>query len=338
MRNHKLPRLALGVALLCGTSLAFAAKPTPQYIVAERLRTHLEFVAHDLMEGRATPSRGLDITARYLVAQCKLMGLQPAGETGTFFHWYEASGRRDKFKSQNVIAKIEGSDPVLKNEYIAVSAHYDHIGLETSGGDRINNGADDDGSGTVALLEIARAFQQGPKPKRSILFIWHSGEERGLLGSKAFTETPTVDLKQIAGLVNIDMIGRSRPAGDVNPKNEKLVPAKSIYVVGSREISTEFGDWVAAANDGYLRLRYDYYYDQPSKPDRIYFRSDHYNYAVKGIPIAFFFNGTHEDYHQVSDEIDKIDFPQMEAITRTIYMTLYSLADKKTRPRVNAKS
>jgi Zn-dependent M28 family amino/carboxypeptidase len=147
-----------------------------------------------------------------------------------------------------------------------------------------------------------------------------------------------VDLKQIAGLVNIDMIGRSRPAGDVNPKNEKLVPAKSIYVVGSREISTEFGDWVAAANDGYLRLRYDYYYDQPSKPDRIYFRSDHYNYALKGIPIAFFFNGTHEDYHQVSDEIDKIDFPQMEAISRTIYMTLYSLADKKTRPRVNAKS
>lgn len=337
MGNYVCRRLAFGVLLLGVSSSLFAAKLNPELITADRLRSHLEFVASDLMEGRNTPSRGLDITARYLVTQCKLMGLQPAGETKTFFHWYETKTRGGAtIKSQNVIAKIEGSDPKLKDEYIAISAHYDHIGLESEGSDRINNGADDDGSGTVALLEIARAIMMGPKPKRSILFIWHSGEERGLLGSKAYTETPTVDLKKIAGLINIDMIGRARPAGDTNPKNEKLVPPRSIYVVGSRELSTEFGDWVAKANDGYLKLKYDYYYDQPSKPDRIYFRSDHYNYAVKGIPIVFFFNGTHEDYHQVSDEVDKIDFPQFEAVARTILVTLYQIADKSTRPKMNA--
>ena len=239
--------------------------------------------------------------------------------------------------TQNVVAVFEGSDPVLKNEYVALGAHYDHVGVGIpANGDSIYNGADDDGSGTSALLAMAEALAKASvRPKRSVLFVWHTGEERGLWGSRYFTDYPTVPLDKIVTQINIDMIGRSKPAGDTNPRNRELSGANEIYVIGSKMMSTELGELTETVNREYLNLTYDYRYDNPADPNRFFFRSDHYNYARKGIPIVFFFDGEHEDYHRPGDEVDKIDFPRMEKITRTIYQMIWEIATRPTRPKVD---
>ena len=238
--------------------------------------------------------------------------------------------------TQNVVATVEGSDPVLKNEYVALGAHYDHvgIGLPDKNGDRIYNGADDDGSGTTALLAIAEAFaRSNPRPKRSILFVWHAGEEKGLWGSRYFTQFPTVPLDRIIAQLNIDMIGRSKRDGDAKPENRDLSGPNEIYVIGSRMMSTELGELSERVNKSYLNLAFNYKYDDPKDPNRFFFRSDHYNYAQKGIPIIFYFDGVHEDYHRPSDSPDKIDYQKMERVARTIFMTAWELANLPQRPR-----
>ncbi len=240
--------------------------------------------------------------------------------------------------TQNVVAVWEGSDPVLKSEYVALGAHYDHVGsgCPPAGNDTICNGADDDGSGTTALLGIAEALAKAPsRPKRSILFVWHCGEEKGLWGSRYFTEFPTVPLNQIVTQLNIDMIGRSKKEGDTNPRNAELTGPNAVYVIGSTMMSTELGELVNAVNKSFLNLTYDTKYDDPKDPNRFFSRSDHYNYARKGIPIIFFFDGVHEDYHRPGDSADKIDYEKMEKITRTIYMTLWELANRPTRVKVD---
>ena len=240
--------------------------------------------------------------------------------------------------TQNVVATVEGSDPVLKNEYVALGAHYDHvgIGLPDKSGDRIYNGADDDGSGTTALLAIAEAFaRSNPRPKRSILFVWHAGEEKGLWGSRYFTQFPTVPLDRIIAQLNIDMIGRSKRDGDAKPENRDLSGPNEIYVIGSRMMSTELGELSERVNKSYLNLAFNYKYDDPKDPNRFFFRSDHYNYAQKGIPIIFYFDGVHEDYHRPSDSPDKIDYQKMERVARTIFMTAWELANLPQRPRVD---
>ena len=240
--------------------------------------------------------------------------------------------------TQNVVAVWEGSDPVLKAEYVALGAHYDHVGsgCPRVGDDNICNGADDDGSGTTALLGMAEALAKAPtRPKRSVLFVWHTGEEKGLWGSRYFVEFPTVPLNQIVAQVNIDMIGRSKKEGDTKRENSELTGPDAIYIIGSTMMSTELGELVNTVNESYLNLTYDTKYDAPNDPQRFFFRSDHYHYARKGIPIIFFFDGTHEDYHGAGDTADKIDYQKMEKVTRTIYMTTWEIANRATRLKVD---
>ena len=240
--------------------------------------------------------------------------------------------------TQNVVAIWEGSDPVLKNEMVAIGAHYDHDGVRPNapGEDKIWNGADDDGSGTVAVLAIAEALAKAKtRPKRSVLFVWHAGEEKGLWGSEYFNKFPTVDIKNVVAQLNIDMIGRSKKPGDANPKNKDLTGADAIYVIGSEMMSSTLGAVTKGTNNAYLKLGYDYKYDDPNDTNRFFFRSDHYHYATNGIPIVFWFDGVHEDYHQASDSPDKIDYAKMEKVTRTIFLTLWEITDLKQRPAVD---
>ncbi|HEV2707377.1 MAG TPA: M28 family peptidase [Pyrinomonadaceae bacterium] len=238
--------------------------------------------------------------------------------------------------TQNVVAVLEGSDPVLKNEYVALGAHYDHVGVGVEvDGDRIYNGADDDGSGTTALLAMAEALARGTRPKRSVLFVWHCGEEKGLWGSDYFTNYPTVPLEQVVAQINIDMIGRSKKPGDTNPRNRMLTGPNEIYVVGSRVLSTELGDLNERLNRGYLNLDFNYHYDRPNDPEALWTRSDHFNYARKGVPIVFFFNGVHEDYHRPSDTPDKIDYQKLLNVTRTIFVLATEVANAPKRPFVD---
>jgi len=261
-----------------------------------------------------------------------------AGKTFTF----NLTIKPEQLWTQNVVAIWEGSDPVLKNEMVAIGAHYDHVGNspETGcrpvNGDSLCNGADDDGSGTVSVLSIAEAISHAPKhPKRSILFVWHCGEEKGLWGSDYFNKFPTVDIKQVIAQLNIDMIGRSKKEGDTEPKDKDLSGENAIYVIGKDMMSSTLGSVVDGTNKGYLNLTYDTRYDDPKDTNRFFFRSDHFNYALNGIPITFWFDGVHVDYHQPGDEPSKIDYNKMEKVARTILLTALELTDLKERPKID---
>lgn len=254
--------------------------------------------------------------------------------------------------TNNVVAIIEGSDPKLKNTYVAFGAHYDHTGYRESGapeggqanpggcdgqirptpraGDNINNGADDDGSGTVAMLAIAKAFAAGPRPKRSLLFVWHAGEENGLLGSRYFADHPVVPIESIVTQLNMDMIGRNRC--------DDPAQSNTVFVVGSDRISTELHNVNEAANAALPKpLTLDYEMNDPADPQSIYTRSDHYSYASKGIPIVFFFTGLHQDYHFVTDEIAKIDFAKLTRVTQLVYSTAARVANMDKAPERDNK-
>jgi hypothetical protein len=238
--------------------------------------------------------------------------------------------------AQNVVAVVDGSDAQLKSTYVAFGAHYDHVGyaegevVKAADGerrlgavgrvtpghedDRVWNGADDDGSGTVSLMALAKAFAQGPRPKRSLLFVWHAGEERGLLGSRYFADYPTVAMDKIVAQLNIDMIGRNR--------DDKAAESNTVYLVGSDRISSELHAINRAANDAFAKpLTLDYEFNDPTDPEQLYYRSDHYSYAAKGIPIIFFTTGLHPDYHANTDEVEKIEFEKMTRIAQLVYET-----------------
>jgi len=241
-------------------------------------------------------------------------------------------------QTQNVVALWEGRDAVLKNEMVAVGAHYDHVGTNPNAPDedKIWNGADDDGSGTVALLAMAEALAVAKvRPKRSVLFVWHAGEEKGLWGAEYFNKFPTVDIKNVIAQLNIDMIGRSRKPDDTNPRNKDLSGPNEVYVIGSEMMSTTLGAITRETNKAFLKLDYNYRYDDPKDTNRFFFRSDHFHYAVNGIPIVFWFTGVHEDYHQPGDHADKIDYAKYEKITRTIFLTMWKLTDLAERPKVD---
>lgn len=244
--------------------------------------------------------------------------------------------------TQNVVAIWEGGDPALKDEMVAIGAHYDHVGnapdqgCRPVNGDGLCNGADDDGSGTVSVLSIAEALAKAPKrPKRSVLFVWHCGEEKGLWGSEYFNHFPTVDIKKVTAQLNIDMIGRSKPADDTDARDKDLSGPNAVYVIGKDMMSSTLGNIVSGVNNGYLKIDYDTRYDDPKDTNRFFFRSDHFNYAVNGIPITFWFDGTSRDYHQPSDEPTTIDYNKMEKIARTIMITLLKVADLKERPKID---
>ena len=227
-------------------------------------------------------------------------------------------------KSQNVTGILEGTDPQLKNEYVIFSAHYDH--LKTGPNGEIYHGADDDGSGTTSVLNIAQAMAMHP-PKRSVFIIFHAGEELGLLGSEYNSDHPAVPLDKTVVDLNIDMIGRSKPAGDTNEADKELTDPNTIYVIGANRISTELNQISEQTNNDFEKLKFDYTLNDPNHPERIYFRSDHWNYAKHGVPIIFYFDGVHVDYHKPTDTVDKIDFEKMARVARLVYETGWRLAN-----------
>ncbi|WP_204345742.1 M28 family peptidase [Psychroserpens algicola] len=231
-------------------------------------------------------------------------------------------------KSENVVAFIEGSEK--PEEFLVISSHLDHIGFTKDG--QINNGADDDGSGTVALLEIAEAFKTAVKdghgPKRSILFLHVTGEEKGLLGSKHYADNdPVFPLENTVANLNIDMIGR------VDPKREG--DRNYIYIIGSDRLSTDLHNISEAMNSKYANIALDYTYNDENDPNRYYNRSDHYNFAKHNIPIIFYFNGTHDDYHKPGDTPDKIEYDLLENRTRLVFYTAWEVANRDNRPVVD---
>ena len=236
----------------------------------------------------------------------------------------------NKIKANNVLGYIEGSDEKLKNELVVVTAHYDHLGKK---GDDIFHGADDDGSGTSAVLEIAEAFataqRMGNGSRRSVLCILVTGEEKGLLGSQYYVNHPIFPLEKTVADVNIDMVGR------VDEAHEK--DANYIYVIGSDKLSQDLHDINETANKTNTRLNLDYKYNDEADPNRYYYRSDHYNFAVKGIPAIFYFNGTHADYHKKTDTIEKINFDALANRAKLAFFTAWELANRNERIRLNVK-
>ncbi len=248
----------------------------------------------------------------------------------------EAETQTRMVETENVVAMVEGSDPVLKDEYVIVSAHLDHVGQREPNGDEdvIFNGADDDGTGTVSLLEIAEAFQtakeDGHGPRRSILFLHVTGEEKGLLGSEYFADRePLVPLANVAADLNIDMIGRYDPERGFDTTDY-------VYVIGADLISQDIADWNAAVNDvtGTDLLLSDKF-NSPDDPNQFFRRSDHWNFGKHEIPFIFYFTGTHEDYHGVGDSPDKIDYDRMARIARLVFGTAWEIANTDVRPAVS---
>jgi hypothetical protein len=302
-----------------------SAMPLPSVVISPEIANALFAGEKQTASGVFNASYGTGPTTPFVMSEQKKVTLSLASNIETV-------------PTQNVVAVWEGSDPLLKVEYVALGAHYDHVGsgCPRAGDDTICNGADDDGSGTTALLGMAEALAKSPtRPKRSVLFVWHCGEEKGLWGSRYFTEFPTVPLDKIVAQINIDMIGRSKKEGDTNPRNAELTGPDAVYLIGSTMMSTELGDLVNTVNKSYLNLTFDTRYDDPKDPNRFFYRSDHFNYARKGIPIIFFFDGVHEDYHRAGDTADKIDYQKMEKITRTIYMTAWEIANRPARLKVD---
>ncbi len=232
--------------------------------------------------------------------------------------------------AENVLGFIEGTDK--PNEVLVISAHYDHIGKEANGD--INNGADDDGSGTSTVLEIAQAFSEaanaGIKPKRSILFLLVSGEEKGLLGSKYYTQNPIFPMANTVTNLNVDMVGRTDPGHEGK--------ADYVYVIGADRLSQELQYISEKVNQTYVKLDLDYTYNDEKDPNRYYFRSDHYNFAEKGVPIIFYFNGTHADYHKPTDTIEKIEFDHMRKRALLVFYTAWELANREDRVKLKESS
>ncbi len=233
-----------------------------------------------------------------------------------------APKKREDFTTENVLGYLEGTDK--KDEVLVLSAHYDHIGIIDG---EVHNGADDDGSGTVTVLEMAQGFMkakaEGHGPRRSILFLAVTGEEKGLLGSEYYTDHPVFPLAQTVADLNTDMVGRTDK--DHEGKGDY------VYVIGSDKLSTELHEIVLNANAQYTKMDLDFRFNDPEDPNRFYYRSDHYNFAKHGIPVAFFFNGVHDDYHGPGDEVEKIEFPKVEKRARLVFHTAWELANRDTR-------
>ena len=228
--------------------------------------------------------------------------------------------------TENVLGYLEGTD--LKDELLVVTSHYDHIGKN---GEEINNGADDDGSGTTTVLELAQAFGKAKKkkqgPRRSILFMTVTGEEKGLLGSDYYTKNPIFPLENTVTNLNIDMVGRVDK--DHEGKDDY------IYVIGSDKLSSELHTLSEDANKKYVNLDLDYKYNDENDPNRFYYRSDHYNFAKNNIPIIFYFNGVHPDYHKPTDTIEKINFPMMKKRADLVFYTAWEIANRDKRVEVD---
>lgn len=294
----------------------------PVSITASSALVDALFAGESLPVASLASESAADSVAPFRLSSALRLGITLSVETDTQY-------------TSNIVARLPGADAVLSSEHVALSAHYDHVGTGTPvNGDSIYNGADDDGSGAAALLALAESFADAPRPKRSLLFIWHTGEEKGLWGSKYFTRFPTVPLSTVTTLVNMDMIGRSRTERTPERSRNDVSASDEIFVIGSRMQSAELGRLVEESNRSASSLRLNYRFDSPDDPQRLYDRSDHINYAKKGVPIVFFFDGLHEDYHSVDDETDRIDAVKYEKVVRTVRALAARLANRTHRPAV----
>lgn len=357
--------------------------PTSGAITANDLEFRLTAFAHDSMMGREAGTYWNEKATEYVQQELFHLNLRPAGEHGTYFQTVPNVRVRDTTAirgiARNVIAYVRGSDPQLRGEYVAITAHNDHIGythnpidhdslrafnaiirpmgadsrphapspdeakqirtildslrrLHPPRADSINNGADDDGSGTVALLELAEAFAKNPvKPKRSILFVSHTAEEKGLVGSMWFTDHSTVPMDSIVAEFDVDMIGRGA-SDDIKGGGPEY-----LEVVGLRRLSNEFGDWLEAVNRKQpTPFTFNYEYDAPGHPEQYYCRADHYSYARYGVPSVSLSRGGHRDYHQLTDEAQYIDYPDLARLTQMVYDAAVFVANADHRPKLDA--
>jgi len=300
-------------------------------ITADQLKTKLYIVASDEMEGRDTGSKGQKKAGKYLINQYKKSGISYPKGAKNYYQpvpaaYLNAKRNENLPDSENIWAYIEGSEK--PNEVLVISAHYDHVGIKN--GD-VYNGADDDGSGTVAILQIAQAFQKAKKeghgPKRSILFLHVTGEEHGLHGSRFYSENPLFPIANTIADINIDMIGRR----DVEHNDTN----NYVYVIGADRLSTDLHNITVAQNDKYTHLDLDFKFNDPKDPNHFYERSDHYNFAKNGIPAVFLFNGVHEDYHQKSDEPNKIEYDALAKRAQLAFVIAWDLANRSERPIVD---
>ncbi|WP_413513470.1 M28 family metallopeptidase [Myroides odoratus] len=299
-------------------------------ISLDSIKTSLLVLTADSLEGRRTGEPGQKKAALYLANYYKKLGLEMPPNTTSYFQPIPAAYMRNaqmRLKdSENVWAYIKGSEK--PEEVLVISAHFDHMGILLN---KTYYGADDNGSGTAAVMEIARVFQtlvkEGIRPKRSVLFLHVTGEEFGLFGSKFYTENPPISLAQTIANLNIDMIGRR--------SEEHLSTEDYIFLVGSDKLSQDLHNLAEQANQESVNLVLDYKFNADNDPQNIYYRSDHYNFAKNNIPAIFFYNGTHEDYHLPTDTFDKIDFPILTKRTQFIFETAWKLANGNDRPKLN---
>jgi len=295
-------------------------------ITANELKDEVYYISSDFFEGRKIGEIGFDKISKYLKDYYVNQGiLSPIGND-----YYQTIPESFFFKqknsSQNLIAYIKGSE--FPEEVLIISAHSDHLGIKD---DNIYNGADDNGSGTAALMEIAQAFKlaehDGFPPKRSIMFLHLTGEEEGLEGSRYYVTHPVFSLKNTIADLNIDMIGR---VDKIHKNNSNYV-----YLIGSDRLSTELHYISEAANNEFTHLDLDYTYNDENDANNFYTRSDHYNFADKNIPVIFYFNGVHDDYHQPTDTAEKLNYSVLEKRAKLIFTTAWYLANSETRITVD---
>jgi Zn-dependent M28 family amino/carboxypeptidase len=240
---------------------------------------------------------------------------------------FKLLAKEENVNTKNVVAHLKGTDPTLAGQYIALGAHYDHVGAN---GDQIFNGADDDGSGTATVLDVAEAFSL-KKSKRSIMIIFHTGEEKGLLGSEYYSISPIIPMDSIVIMLNLDMVGRSNDGSDSTSLTARLTGPNEIYMIGSDKISSQLHAISDSSNTRFVKMDINMSMNDESHPDRIYYRSDHWNYAKNQVPIIFYFDGIHKDYHKDTDTVEKIDFTKMAKVGRLAYITGYHVANRKER-------
>ena len=283
-------------------------------ITAADLRERVEIVAHDSMQGRATPSPGLEMTAGYIVEEFVDFGLRPGGEEGYVQRF--PVGAAPGIDAPNVIGWVEGADPQLKGQYIVFSAHMDHLGTGPAvGGDSVFNGADDNASGTAAVLELAEAFALlEEKPRRSLVFMGFAGEEGGLIGSRWYTDHPTLPLEGTVANINLDMIGRNWTDA-----------------IAAISLSDDLVRAAERASDDHPELGMQVI-DNPWSERNLIQRSDQFSFIRYGVPGVFFTSGLHDDYHALSDEADKLDYEKMERVARLMFYLGLRLANADKPP------
>ena len=309
------------------SSLALAQMEEAQVfgnsIEQQDLKELLYVYASDYFQGRETGTLGQKRAVTFLREFYQNRNISAAKGTEDYFQNMELSIKGKSVQTENVVAIIEGN--TFPEEYIVISSHLDHEGIKNG---QIYNGADDDGSGSVALLEVAEAFKKaveaGKGPKRSIIFLHVSGEEKGLLGSRYYTDNPLYPLANTIANLNIDMVGRTDPKRQSDNDNY-------VYLIGSDRLSSQLHEVSEEANSQTVNLELDYTFNAKDDPNRFYFRSDHYNFAKNNIPVIFYFNGTHADYHKPTDTVEKIRYDLLEQRTRLIFYTAWKLANRNVR-------